>query len=138
MILEEKKDMAFISEYLNKKNQLDMFGSDYQLVIRVHRLSDVSLQSYINQFKNLHDPNYGSPKTKMISGIAFQELHGIAQNSEDIPGRVMHQMLGGKDKNIISLNTLIHDFAFSIDLFYQTEEQKSILLEMVNSIKIHS
>jgi len=138
MILEEKKDMAFISEYLGKKNQRETFGADYQLVIRVHRLSDASLLSYTNQFENLHNPNYGTPKTKMISGIAFQELHGIEQNGKDAPGKVMFQMLGGKDKNIISLNTVMHDFAFSIDLFYQTEEQKSILLKMVNSMEFHS
>jgi len=138
MILEEKKDITFISEYLSKKNQRDTFGADYQMVIRVHRLQNASIQSYINQFKNLHNPNYGGPKTKMVSGIAFKELQGVDHNGEDVPGRVMYQMLGGKDKNIISLNTVIHDFAFSIDLFYQTEEQKSILLEMVNSMKFHS
>lgn len=138
MILKEKRRMEDVSEYMRAKSQREQFGADFQMVVRVHKLSGESLQSYTDRFENLHNPDYSNTEIKMVSGIPFQELHGIEQHGSDSPSRVMYQMLGGKNKSIISLATVIHDFAFSIDLFYQTEEQKATLLEMVDSIKFHS
>jgi len=137
MFLEETKTMDDMSEYMGKKSQRERFGAEYQMIIRVHRLFGATLKSYTNQFENLHNPDYANPSTKLISGIRFQELHGRERNGESVPGQVMFRMLGGKNKNIISFNTEIHDFAFSIDLFYQTDEQKCILLEMVDTITFH-
>ncbi|TMM53738.1 hypothetical protein FEE95_17725 [Maribacter algarum] len=123
--------------YQSEKSKRERFGADYQLIIRVHNLSGSSMHGYLNQFGNLHNPNYGSPNTKEISGVFFKELHGVENNGDGSPGKVMFQMLGGKNKNIITYSTEIKGFAVSIELFYLNEEQKDVLLEMVDGIHFH-
>ncbi len=126
-----------ISTYLKLKTQQERFGPEYQMAIRIHHLSETSLESYTNKFQNLHNPNYGNRQMKTISGVEFIELHGIEQHGDDSPGRVMFRMLGGKNRHIISLFTVIHNYAFSIDLFYQTEEQKYTLLKILDTLEFH-
>ncbi|WP_298486675.1 hypothetical protein [uncultured Maribacter sp.] len=120
-------------KYNSKKIKRDFIGTDCQLTIRVHNLYEASLDSYIKQFKNLHNPNYGIPKTKTISGIDFREYHGVESHGGPIQ-EVHFKLLGGKNKNIISYNTQIHDFAFSIDIFYTTKKQKKHLLKIVENM----
>ncbi len=133
----ETKSIEDWQQYSKEKSKRDMFGPDYQLIIRAHNLREESLGRYINQFQNLHNPDYGTPKFKEISGISFRAYEGL----ESFGGAVQQttfKMMGGENKKISSYVTEMHGFALSIDLFYLTEEQKCILLEMVNAIRFHA
>ncbi len=137
ILQKHKKDFVkILKAYSTEKYKRESFGSDYQLVIRAHKLSEEYLGSYISLFENLHNPNYGNSKTKMISNISFREYHGMESQGSSVQ-ETMFGLMGGKNRNIISYFTQIHNFALSIDLFYKTEEQKCILLEMVDTIEFN-
>jgi len=127
------KGMEAWTNYESERSKREWFGADYQLVIRAHKFSGNSLSTYVNSFDNLHNPNYGNTKSKMISGILFQEYHGQETQGNPVQ-QTMFQITGGKIKKITSFVTQINGFALSIDLFYLTEKQKCILLDMVDTI----
>ncbi|MDB4292186.1 hypothetical protein N9954_02180 [Maribacter sp.] len=131
--LKETNSLEDFRKYSSEKSKREQFGSDYQLVISAHKLSESSLSSYINLFENLHNPNYGNSKTKMVSGIPFREYEGLEKQGDPVQS-TMFSLMGGKNRTIISYFTEINGFALSIDLFYKTEKQKRILLEMVDTI----
>jgi len=87
--------------YSSEKYKRESFGSEYQMAISAHNLSGKSLKNYINLFKNLHNPDYGSTKTKLISNIKFHEYQG-AESRENPMQQVIFENMGGKNKNITS------------------------------------
>ncbi|RKR13503.1 hypothetical protein CLV91_2223 [Maribacter vaceletii] len=119
--------------YSSKKSKRDLNGPDCQIAIRAHNLSGNPLGAYTSKFENLHNPDYGDIQTKKISGVLFNEYHGI-ESQGDVPQKTFFMLMGGENKKIISYNTKINSFAFSIDLFYTTEKQKKLLLEIVDNI----
>lgn len=123
-------------DYSSKKRKREFHGPEYCLIIRAYNLSGKALGTYTSELSNIHNPDNGDSQTKLISGIQFREFEG-EESQDTIESRVAFQILGGKNQNIISFMTEINDFAFSINLFYQTEEQKHILLEMANMISFH-
>lgn len=132
----ETKSIEGWQQYSREKSKRDMFGPDYQLIIRAHNLRDESLGRYINKFQNLHNPDYGTPKFKEISGISFRTYEGLESHGGPVQ-QTTFRMMGGRSKKIYSYVTEIHGFSLSIDLFYLTEEQKCILLEMVDAIQFN-
>ncbi len=149
LLITEKLESIELSDVLNKtasfedfsklsseKRKRELVGSDYQLVISAHQLKGTSLNSYLNKFENLHNPEYGGPKMKSISGVAFREYIGKESQGSALQ-ETMYGILGGTNRDIISYNTEIHGFALSIDLFYQTDAQKDILMSMVDQASFH-
>lgn len=132
----ENGSLAGWEDYNSKKSKRDLLGSECQLSIRVHNLSETPLHAYMSKFENLHNPDYGNFQTRKISGIMFKEYHGVESQGSSIQ-ETTFRLMGGENKNIISYNSKINDFAFSIDLFYTTEEQKGILLEIANNISFY-
>jgi len=122
--------------YSSKKSKRDLNGPDCQIAIRVHNLSGIPLGTYTSKFENLHNPGYGDIQTKTISGVLFNEYHGI-ESQGDVPQKTFFMLMGGENKKIISYYTKIHSFAFNIDLFYTTDEQKKLLLEIVDDISFY-
>lgn len=123
-------------DYNKAKHKRESVGPDYSAVIRVERLSGQSVERYASQFSNMHNPNYGGKHTKIIAGKPF-----VAYEGQEVQNSVAESMvlgfMGGEYKKINSFMTEINDFAVSINLFYQTDEQKAMLLEMVDTITFH-
>ncbi len=123
------KDSSLIpnfNAYLKEKSKRELFGADYQLRISCHRLANESLLQHMAKYENLHHPNYGTAKTTLIDGISFREYHGIEQQQNFI--------MGMRTKNIITYVTELYGFVLFVDLFYETEEQKCLLLDMVDQL----
>ncbi len=132
----ETRSIEGFQKYSKEKTKREMFGADYQLIIRAHNLEGSTSNAYATRFENLHNPDYGAAKFKEISGISFREYQGLESHGGSVQ-QIMFQTMGGENRKIISYITQIHGFSLSIDLFYLTEEQKCILLEMVDSIQFN-
>lgn len=130
------KDLKGWMEYSSEKYRRESHGTDYVFIIRAHNLFGGHLKAYASKFSNIYNPNYGDSKTKTISGIEFKEYHGMEAPANP-ESSVLFQLMGGENKQIISYMAEINGFALSINLFYLTEEQKCMLLEMVDEISFH-
>ncbi|WP_396637534.1 hypothetical protein [Maribacter sp. R77961] len=123
-------------EYDKIRRDKDLFGPEHCLIIRAHRLTNQSLDNYIHQFSNMHNPGYGESQTKIIADKTFNVYEGLeVQNSPE--ASTMFRLLGGENKQITTYLIEQNDFALSINLFYKTEAQKIKLLKMVQTITFH-
>ena len=123
---------------MQQKTKEEQFGPEFQLFFSSHRLEKESLIQYINQFSNLHPPNYdfNQKHEAMIGRESFLEYHGV-ETQESAPASVAFAIMGGKNRKIVSYFKEINEYAFCIDLFYHNEGQKAILLELLETMEFH-
>ncbi|MEO1487744.1 MAG: hypothetical protein AAFU57_18570 [Bacteroidota bacterium] len=135
---DEKVDFEDFQAAMQQKTRAEQFGPEFQLFISSHSLEKESLIQYINQFSNLHPPNYDFNKTHeaTIGGESFLEYHGV-ETQESAPASVAFAIMGGKNRKIVSYFKEINGYAFCIDLFYHNEGQKAILLELLETMEFH-
>lgn len=130
-VLKETGSSDSYWKYSAEKRKTEFYGPDYNLIIRAYNLHGKPFGTFASQFSNIHNPDYSGAQTKMISGIEFREYSGATESN------LAYRLIGGEDKKIISFMTEINGFAFSINIFYKTEEQKCLLLEIVDEIKFY-
>ncbi|MEO0901277.1 MAG: hypothetical protein AAFY00_04405 [Bacteroidota bacterium] len=118
------------SPFKSKKHdsiKRDFFGADYQLNINVFKLPFNEGYTYNEIFYNMDIPDNVEEREITISGVDFNVYQGIDEQR--------NFMLGTRKKNVLSYTTVIKGYSLNIDLFYETEEQKCMLLEILKSFQ---
>ncbi len=120
---------SIVSEHIKNIGSFNAPKQNYQLHINVQNLDDDdfkgNLNKYLSMFSNMNS-NYQQP-TKIISGIPFKAYSGTQRDR--LPGVYQN------NTPFISYITEINGFALNIDLFYNSDEEKDFLLNLVDTIE---
>ncbi|WP_422860277.1 hypothetical protein ACOKFD_05220 [Flagellimonas sp. S174] len=118
------------SLFKTKKNdsvKRSFFGADYQININTFKLPYNDGFTYDQIFYNMRIPDNVNERKKIISGVDFNVFYGVDEQRNLI--------LGKRTKKIVSYTTVIKGFSLNIDLFYETERQKLILLKILENFE---